>query len=757
MQGNLTASATATATATPPTFTSTRTATSTFTAVGTGTSTFTAVGTASSIASASAYTLTATATSSATVLAASVSLTASASAYTATGTASSSATSSASASPSASASANATASASVSAPPSPSSTSASTTSAMPSATPSAANYCAPGFWGTTGCAPCPAGSYCPGGTAALPQACPPGAACPAGSAAPVPCGPGFVQPLPAQPFCDACAVGTYEPDTGETQCLECPPGNFCPAQGAPSPQACPAGTFNPSSGATSNDACAKCPAGTTSPAAGAVSCPTQCAVGCDCPAGSTLPCPAALPWAVAAGADPTRSLGSAAEGPQGLGVVLISKVLPATGYTAVTTQLGLGLSSLGTTQLGAPVAFLGRMDRFTLMSSLDGTGLCEYPPGGGGPEFLVAPVVSPSGLAWTGTSTNLYAFDAKSSSCAVLVQLPAWDGGSFLPDALNLARNTLVAAATGPNGATLMALDSTTGATLGTWSTPAGAVPAAGPLVLSTAAPTVALSYGASVWCLSVPGFASAWPAGASPLTLPGAVTIALGAGPPQVGSPLFAFAAATQVLYALAAADGSQLWSRNFGGTAGPFGAPVAPGSCAAGGACALFLTVGSDLLALDAATGATVWTAAASGGGQLSLCAVGSNGFVFAAAPEGLYGFSATGGTVFLEPHLAAPLACALSDDQLLAVQPGANNANMLSLQAPATPPMPSAAGALSVAVIAGAVVGSFLLAAGAAIVFVPALRAALATRVVRRFRRVRARRGDADAGSLNAPLLP
>jgi outer membrane protein assembly factor BamB len=561
-------------------------------------------------------------------------------------------------------------------------------------------------------------------------------------------------------------VGTYEPASGETACLACPPGSFCPNQGAPAPQACPAGTFNPNPSGTSAAVCAMCPAGTTSAAEGAASCPTQCAAGCDCPAGSTAACPAALPWAVAAGGDPSRSLGSAAAGPQGLGVVLTSAVLPAAGYTPVSSPLALGLSGVGAAPLPAPVAFIGRGDRFTLMSTADGTGLCEYPPGGGGPEFSVAPVVSPSGLVWVATRTNLYAFDSKSSSCTPLLQIPAAGGaGSFAPDALNLARSTLIAAAAVQSGTSLQALNSLTGASLGTWQGPALT---AGPLLLSTAAPTVAVTSGASVWCFGVPSvgapsFASVWPPSATPLTLPGALAVTLGAGPPQAGSPLFAFATATQVLYALAAADGSLLWSQNYGGLAGPFGAPTAPASaaCAAGGVCALYFTAGAALWALNAATGATLWTAAASGGGQLSLCAVGSNGFVFAAAREGLYGFTTAGATLFLEPALAAPLACALNGGELLAVQPGAVNPNILSLRAPPTPPMPGAAAALSASIIAGAVVGSLLLAGLAAIAFLPALRAALAKPVVRRIRRVRVRRaarsGDADVVALNTPLLP
>ena len=432
-------------------------------------------------------------------------------------------------------------------------------------------------------------------------------------------------------------------------------------------------------------------------------------------------------------------------------------MLPAAGYTPVSSKLALGLSSLGTTAMNSPVAFLGRTDRFTFMSTDDGTGLCEYPAGGGGTEFSVSPVVSPSGLVITGTRATLYAFNSKSQSCLPLWTHSAGVDGAFSYDALNLVRSTLVFSVSYPSGYNLGAIDSLTGQPLGSWVPSNSLTFSAGPLVLSSDLPQVVVSSGASVWCLLVPSFASAWPAG--PATLPGATALLLGAGAKQSGSPVLVFVTATKVLYSLSSTDGSQIWSRNFGSDVGPFGSPVAPaGSCSTTGTCLVLMTVGSQLRAIDAASGNVVWSVGASGGGQLSLCAVGSNGFSFAASPEGLYGFSLQGEQSYLITTLAAPLSCALAGSKLFAVQPSNQNANLLALSTPPTPPVPSAAAVTSVAIVAGVSVGAVVLAAIGALLAMPALRAALWRPTVRRFRRVRGRRGGArDDGSLNAPLLP
>ena len=115
------------------------------------------------------------------------------------------------------------------------------------------------------CTPCPAGSFCLGsGTAGVDGVCPAGRYCPQGTAAPL-----------------NCTAGSYSGATGlrrQEECLVCPVGQWC-AAGASAPTNCTAGTFNPvTGGASAAGACAACPEGYTCPSA-RTSVPTPCGAG----------------------------------------------------------------------------------------------------------------------------------------------------------------------------------------------------------------------------------------------------------------------------------------------------------------------------------------------------------------------------------------------------------------------------------------------------------------------------------------------
>merc|ERR1719232_75018 len=187
-----------------------------------------------------------------------------------------------------------------------------------------------------GCIQCPAGFYCPEGTADfLKSPCPRGAYCAKGAAMVVcpqgtyndnlmgrsvadcqqcpnghECAEGTVDrgdvckagnycPKGSYPDQFACPAGTYGADrTGKSdisECLPCPPGHYCP-EGSGSATPAPAGKWTPLSGMPSEGALYKCPP--------KFHCPNQgmtnylgfpCAAGHYCPAGTAtatqFPCP----------------------------------------------------------------------------------------------------------------------------------------------------------------------------------------------------------------------------------------------------------------------------------------------------------------------------------------------------------------------------------------------------------------------------------------------------------------------------------
>jgi hypothetical protein len=121
--------------------------------------------------------------------------------------------------------------------------------------------------------------------------CPAGSFCPSGSAHPILCPPGF--------FCDStgrsnvsgpCSAGYYCDEYGITDAKykECPIGFFCPT-GSIFPTKCPLGTSGLYNRSASVDACVKCPAGYFCPDQGNLTGLQICPEGMYCPAGTLVP------------------------------------------------------------------------------------------------------------------------------------------------------------------------------------------------------------------------------------------------------------------------------------------------------------------------------------------------------------------------------------------------------------------------------------------------------------------------------------
>ena len=106
---------------------------------------------------------------------------------------------------------------------------------------------------------CPAGSYCPAGSAE-PTKCPAGYYCPAGSAAQTECDAGYYCPAGSAAQTQ-CPVGYYCPDS--SQKIQCPAGYYCPA-GSTAQTQCPKGYY-----CLAGQDRRACPAGTTSDAGAA--------------------------------------------------------------------------------------------------------------------------------------------------------------------------------------------------------------------------------------------------------------------------------------------------------------------------------------------------------------------------------------------------------------------------------------------------------------------------------------------------------
>lgn len=153
--------------------------------------------------------------------------------------------------------------------------------------------CPPGTYGLTNdltaaedCTPCPAGSYCSGGSSSgsISGDCAPGYFCPVGTVS------ATSNPCPAGTY--SSAADLYD----ASQCTPCEPGYFCPA-GSTSMTNCPEGTYTAVSRTASADnslqpSCVACPAGYKCEAAAAD--PEPCGLGYYSPTNSAtcIECPA---------------------------------------------------------------------------------------------------------------------------------------------------------------------------------------------------------------------------------------------------------------------------------------------------------------------------------------------------------------------------------------------------------------------------------------------------------------------------------
>ena len=94
--------------------------------------------------------------------------------------------------------------------------------------------------------PCPAGTY--NGSHGLTSAagcaaCPAGTRCPGGSAEALKCAPGTVAPNNSSAACVKCVAGKYQAETGQLTCDDCGKGAYCEA-GANAETRCKAGYYS---------------------------------------------------------------------------------------------------------------------------------------------------------------------------------------------------------------------------------------------------------------------------------------------------------------------------------------------------------------------------------------------------------------------------------------------------------------------------------------------------------------------------------
>ncbi|OQS02384.1 hypothetical protein THRCLA_21432 [Thraustotheca clavata] len=174
-------------------------------------------------------------------------------------------------------------------------------------TPISMTPCPPGFYCPIGTQvssafPCPAGTYNPQPYSVSSAACincPAGSYCPSGSAGPTICPSGSYCPALTQSATQyLCPPGTYGgSNTGLTtgsQCLPCVAGSYCP-QGSVSPTPCPGGHYNPVTSAAGIHECLLCPEGWSCPHVGQTMYTDPCAPGHYCPTGTvsavSYPCP----------------------------------------------------------------------------------------------------------------------------------------------------------------------------------------------------------------------------------------------------------------------------------------------------------------------------------------------------------------------------------------------------------------------------------------------------------------------------------
>ncbi|KAL0973027.1 hypothetical protein UPYG_G00197910 [Umbra pygmaea] len=138
-------------------------------------------------------------------------------------------------------------------------------------------YC-PGWGQTSADLHCPQGWFCPVGSTSGKQPefqCPSGHSCPRGSAVPA-----------------VCAPGTYQPFTGQATCKTCPPGFYC-VEGTSHPAPCPVGTVSHPQRRTSQADCFLCPSGLYCNSNALTTPSGPCTSGHYCSGGATIPAPVA--------------------------------------------------------------------------------------------------------------------------------------------------------------------------------------------------------------------------------------------------------------------------------------------------------------------------------------------------------------------------------------------------------------------------------------------------------------------------------
>ncbi|KAJ7990480.1 hypothetical protein DPEC_G00300750 [Dallia pectoralis] len=121
--------------------------------------------------------------------------------------------------------------------------------------------------------PCPAGHYCPTGTAIE-----------------VPCEPGTYSPSLGSARCLTCPNGTACSSSGTREASLCPAGHFCPA-GCVFPIPCPVGTLYDQTGGHSPSVCRPCPPGLYCDIPGISTPQGQCQQGFFCQGGAPGPVP----------------------------------------------------------------------------------------------------------------------------------------------------------------------------------------------------------------------------------------------------------------------------------------------------------------------------------------------------------------------------------------------------------------------------------------------------------------------------------
>jgi hypothetical protein len=141
--------------------------------------------------------------------------------------------------------------------------------------------------------PCPAGYWCPTGTALAVLLCTQGYHCPQGSAYPVLCSPGSYANTTGQSVCWDCPAGSYCRRGSTLPNPACATGHYCPALSSTAFQLpCPPGTFSNVTGLGSAEECQTCPAGRYCPSG--TSTPIACPAGSYCIAGVSIPEPCSV-------------------------------------------------------------------------------------------------------------------------------------------------------------------------------------------------------------------------------------------------------------------------------------------------------------------------------------------------------------------------------------------------------------------------------------------------------------------------------